>query len=177
MFLSKGRFGIKLVPLGKISEDLQEYIIELLQKNFRKKVFLARSQNIPITSYNPIRLQYNSKELIEFLLSLKSYKEKILGIINEDIYKQGSPFVFGESNVNKEVALISLWRFEQNRIFFDCDGPLMLERIKKQAIYETSTIYGLRTCADPKCVMYYCQTMDELDNKDSKYCAKCKAWI
>jgi len=177
MFLSKGRFGIKLIPLGKIPGEIQDFLIEVLQGIFRKKVFKLKTQKIPIQAFDLNRSQYSSKELIEYLQAQKIHKEKILGLINEDIFKPGFPFIFGESNSLKKVALVSFWRFEQNMKFFDCDPELFKSRIKKEAIQKMGHLYGLRHCTNPKCVMYYSHTISEIDGKSDQFCERCKEWI
>ncbi|MCD4783007.1 MAG: archaemetzincin family Zn-dependent metalloprotease [Candidatus Eremiobacteraeota bacterium] len=174
MFLSKGRFGIKLIPLGKVPGDIQEYLTEALQGVFRKKVFRLKKQKIPTQAFDLNRSQYNSKELIEFLQAQKTYKEKIIGLINEDIFKPGFPFVFGEANSLKDVAVVSLWRFEQNMEFFDCDPELFKSRGKKEAIQKMGHIYGLRHCVNPNCVMFYSHTISDIDVKSDEFCTHCK---
>lgn len=177
MFLSKGRFGIKLIPLGNVPGDIQEYLTEVLQGIFRKKVFRLKTQKIPIQAFDLNRAQYSSKELVEFLQAQKMYKEKILGLINEDIFRPGFPFVFGEANSLKKVAVVSLWRFEQNMKFFDCDPELFKSRVKKESIQKLGHVYGLRHCTDPNCVMFYSHTINDIDGKSDEFCSRCKGWL
>lgn len=177
MFISKGRFGIKLVPFGRIPGDILDFLTDEIQDVFRKKVFRLRPQKIPIEAFDLNRTQYSVKELLEYINSLRVYKEKMLGIINEDIYKKNFPFVFGAANPIKESAVVSTWRFAQNMRYFDCDPELFKMRLKKQAIHELSYTYGLRHCSNPDCIMFYSFTMNELDQKSDQFCDRCKSWF
>ncbi|MCE1246650.1 MAG: archaemetzincin [Firmicutes bacterium] len=174
MFLSKGRFGIKLVPLGKISWDMQDFAVEILQQAFRKKVMLFKSQPLPPAAFDKVRNQYSSVKLMEYLRSFKTYKEKIVGIVNEDLFKPDEPFVFSDFDLIREVTVISLWRFEQISSFFDCDTSLLMERIKKEFINKTARIHGFKECENPRCVMAETKTIGDLDNKTDAFCKFCR---
>ena len=177
MFLSKGRFGIKLVPLGKVPVEVLEYLLETIQEVFRKKAFLSDTMEIPVFAYDLKRSQYNAKELINFLYARKKYKEKTLGIINEDIYLSDSSYIFGVSSASKEVSVISMWRFDQNRIHSNSDPMIFVQRLKKTAIRQVATIFGLRHCDDPECVMYKSTTIEEIDAKSDRLCKQCRSKI
>jgi predicted Zn-dependent protease len=174
MFLSKGRFGIKMIPLGKVSWEMQDFIVETIQGAFRKKVMAQKSQKIPAITFNETRKQYSSKELIDYLRSLKTYKEKVVGLIDEDMFKADESFVFSDYSTLKEVAVISLWRFEQIKMYFDCDLSLMMDRIKKEIINKTGMIHGFKECEDPQCVMFETKTIGDLDLKKAEFCKYCK---
>jgi len=177
MFISKGRFGIKLVPMGKVSVEIQEVLAEVLQEKFRKKVYMSRNQDIPVPAYDIERSQFNSREIINFLHAKRKYKEKILGLMNEDIFKNGLPFVFGDASTSKGVALVSIWRFEQNKKFFASDPDLLIKRGKKEAIQQIGLAYGLRYCSNSECVMFNSHTVDELDRRKEEFCERCKVLL
>ncbi len=174
MFLSKGKFGIKFVPLGKIPKDIQEYLVESIQATFRKKTYLVESMDIPVYAYDLKRSQYNVVELVNYLNARKKYKEKTIGIINEDIYINEQPFIFGHSNREKEIAVISLWRFRENKDYTDFNLALDKMRLKKEVIKQLGLIYGLKYCKDPECVMYDSQTPEEMDMKSDILCSSCR---
>lgn len=174
MFLSKGKFGIKVVPLGKIPQDIQNYLLESIQSTFRKKTFLVDSMDIPVYAYDLKRSQYNAAELVNYLNARKKYKEKTIGIINEDIFKKEKPFVFGDANLEKEISIVSLWRFRENKDYTDFNLALDKLRLKKEVIKQLGYIYGLKNCKDPECVMYDSQTPEEMDMKSDSLCSSCR---
>lgn len=174
MFLSKGKFGIKLVPLGKIPGDIQKYLVESVQSTFRKKTYLVESMDIPVYAYDLKRSQYNVTELVNYLNARKKYKEKTIGIINEDIYINDKPFIFGYSNHAKEIAVISLWRFRENKDYTDFSLALDKLRVKKEVVKQLGLIYGLKSCKDPECVMYDSQSAEEMDMKTDRFCPACR---
>ena len=174
MFLSKGKFGIKFVPLGKIPGDIMEYLVESIQSTFRKKTYLVESLDIPVFAFDLKRSQYNVTELVNYLNARKKYKEKTVGIINEDIFIKDEPFIYGYSKKSKEIVVISLWRFRQNKDYTDFSLALDKLRVKKEVIKQLGLIYGLKYCKDPECVMYNSGTPEEMDMKSDRLCPSCR---
>lgn len=174
MFLSKGKFGIKLVPLGKIPKDILEYLLEAVQSTFRKKTYFVEPLDIPVFAYDLKRSQYNAAELINYLNARKKYKEKTVGIINEDIYKKEKSFIFGDTDSDKDIAIVSLWRFRENKDYTDFNLSLDKMRLKKEVIKHLGLIYGLMHCKDPECVMYDSRTSEEIDMKSDALCPSCR---
>ena len=55
------------------------------------------------------------------------------------------------------------------------DGPLKLqERLVKEASHELGHTFGLRHCADWRCVMASSHGVERLDVKEAEFCAACR---
>ena len=52
-------------------------------------------------------------------------------------------------------------------------GTLFLERAVKEAVHELGHTYGLGHCRDPRCIMYFSNTLHDTDLKGPGFCAAC----
>jgi archaemetzincin len=70
-----------------------------------------RPKPLPLQTYRLARQQYNSPQLLEFLLDDKESEGfRILGVTAADLYIPILTFVFGEAQLNGKVAIISVFR-------------------------------------------------------------------
>nr|WP_243666411.1 matrixin family metalloprotease [Vulcanisaeta sp. JCM 16159] len=45
----------------------------------------------------------------------------------------------------------------------------------KEVLHELGHSFGLDHCADPRCVMYFSNTIEDTDRKGPGYCQRCMA--
>ncbi|RMD53346.1 MAG: archemetzincin, partial [Nitrospirae bacterium] len=91
-----------------------------------------------------------------------------------DLYADGLNFVFGEADILRGVAIISLTRLHQSFYGLPEDRGLFIERALKEAVHELGHLYGLRHCPDPHCVMHFSNSLLDTDKKSYKFCAICR---
>lgn len=128
------------------------------------KILILSGAKVPKNSLNSKRNQYDSKY---FLTLVRKYPgDKVLGITKVDIYTETLNFVFGESEVGKKAAVISLNRLKGDRTIYH-------NRIVKEATHELGHTIGLKDCKKSKCVMHYSNCLDETDLKGEKFCEDC----
>jgi archaemetzincin len=167
---------IGILRLGQVDS----YVINRIQENliFPRTTFALISETMPIPSeaFNDARKQYRS----DIILSrVDSYAEKgkaldrVLGIVDVDIFVPELNFVFGEAECPGKAALISLWRLRPEFYGKASNTELFLERITKEAVHELGHSLGLRHCSNPFCVMYFSNSIFETDRKQSLFCNKC----
>jgi len=153
---------------------IQENLNMILPRT--KCTMLTEPLPIPQEAFNKARQQYRSDIILGIV---QSYAEKektldrVLGIVDIDIYVPDLNFVFGEANCPGKAALISLWRLRPEFYGKASNIELFVERGTKEAVHELGHTLGLRHCSNPFCVMYFSNSIFDTDRKQSLFCNKC----
>lgn len=163
----------------KPSSDINNRITEELKRRLNR-VFGCPAMTVPepydlAQAYEPRRQQYLASKLLTMLKqSGVSWDEKVLGIVDVDLYAPGLNFVFGQADVMAGVAIISLCRLRQEFYGLPADEALFLNRAIKEAVHELGHTFGLGHCPDAKCVMHFSNSLADTDWKESAFCSKCR---
>jgi len=131
---------------------------------------------IPEEAYDKKRKQYHSDIILkELAIQSASNKtlDRILGIVDIDLFHSPLNFVFGEAECPGKTALISLHRLKPEFHKRKPEEDLLLERTTKEAVHELGHTFGLQHCRNPFCVMYFSNSIFETDRKQSLFCNKC----
>ena len=125
-------------------------------------------------AFSPRRRQYNSTKLLIKLaeMSQEFQADRVLGIVDVDLYAGGLNFVFGEAQFPGKFAVISLYRLKP-KYYGETDGNLFLSRIRKEAVHELGHTFGLAHCPDSKCVMHFSNSVYDTDFKMDVFCMRC----
>ena len=130
---------------------------------------------LPEKALDKNRGQYRSNQIVGMIQSHNPYERvnRLLGVIDADMYAQGLNFVFGEATFPGKAALISLWRlrpeFYKNAPNFES----FAERSLKEAIHEVGHTLGVRHCPRSSCVMHFSNSIFDTDKKESMFCDEC----
>jgi archaemetzincin len=83
-------------------------------------------------------------------------------------------FVFGEAQLDGNCAVVSTARLKEE--FYGLPGrqELLRERLLKEAVHELGHTFGLRHCADWRCVMTSSHAVERLDVKGAEFCRACR---
>ena len=163
---------MNLVLLGELEEMYLEKVAKEIERVFRIKVKILERREVPLVAFNPLRKQFKADLILELLE--KEYREKTLGIIDQDLYTEGLNFIFGQAQLNGKVGIVSTFRLDPrfyNKMF---DEKLFLERLKKEALHEVGHIFGLMHCENLGCFMHFSNSILEVDEKGSELCEKCR---
>ena len=169
---------IGILRIGKTDSHVISRIQENLNMVFPKSkcTLIPETLPIPEESFNKTRKQHRSN----FLLGkIRDYAEKektlnrVLGIVDIDIFVPRLNFVFGEAECPGKAALISLYRLKPEFYGEPPNMDLFVERSTKEAVHELGHTLGLRHCLNPFCVMYFSNSIFETDRKQSLFCNKC----
>jgi archaemetzincin len=162
---------IILKPLGDVDALIIEELKQILLITFGCPIEIAPKIAITTKAYNPKRGQYLASELLNTLkTSGVAGDEKVLGIIDVDLYATGLNFVFGQAEPDSAVAIISLYRLRQE---LPPDYGLFLNRAAKEAIHELGHTFGLEHCPKIKCVMHFSNSLHDTDVKEMTFCSQC----
>jgi archaemetzincin len=169
---------IGILRVGQVDQEVISKIQENLRTAFSDATCKLIDEMLPIPdeALNSARQQYRSDYILN---KIRIYAEKqkafdkILGIIDADIFVPNLNFVFGEAECPGKAALISLWRLRPEYYGSPPKTELFIERGTKEALHELGHTLGLRHCSNPFCVMYFSNSIFETDRKQSLFCNKC----
>ena len=164
-----------IIPIGHIDNDILQHTQMELEKRFNVVVEIGRQLEEPTYAYHKHKKQYHSTKILKKIhnLRLTGY-DRILALVDVDLYVPERTFVFGGADVNKKVSVISLTRLRQEFYALPEDSTLFKYRIIIEAVHELGHTYGLYHCKDNKCVMFLSNTIDDTDHKGAELCSNCE---
>ena len=167
-----------ILRIGKIDSHVTSRIQENLTIIFPKSTctLIPETLSVPEETFNKTRQQYSSNSILSRIRNYAKKDitiDKILGIVDIDIFVPNLNFVFGEAEYPGKAALISLWRLKPEFYEQPSNNELLIERSTKEAVHELGHTLGLKHCSNPFCVMYFSNSIFETDRKQSLFCGKC----
>ena len=157
---------IALLPLGDIDLKEIQALAPTLGSTFERATFVAEAVALPQSAYHARRRQYVSTVLLDILDHERRPEwDRVLGVVDVDLFAGHLNFVFGEADAHAGVAVTSLARLH------DADVAVFRRRAETEAIHELGHTYGLGHCGDPRCVMWFSNTLVETDRKGTRFCA------
>ena len=166
---------ISLKPIGNIDNDILEQLKERLNQTFGCPVEITPEADSLDQAYDPKREQCLASVLLtRFKTSDATKDEKVLGIVDADLYAPGLNFVFGQADTVEGAAIISLYRLRQEYYGLPPDEPLFLNRATKEAIHELGHTFGLEHCPDIRCIMHFSNSLADTDWKQAAFCSQCR---
>ncbi len=165
-----------LLPLGVIPDRIVEGIGAGLTSGLGIHVKKSGSGPSVASALDRRRGQYNSTRILELLEAerLAIHGQKILAIVDADLYADGLNFVFGEAAPSAAVGIISLWRLNPERHGEPANQQLFKTRAVREAVHEAGHLLGLGHCRDRRCVMSFSNSLAEVDAKSSELCSVCR---
>jgi len=147
--------GIILVAVGEIDRNVMDWLKDDLNKVFKKPVVIGKGMPDPDYAYNKKRNQFLSTAILNAIMGQKEYApyEKILGMVDHDLYVPELNFVFGEAS--RKAAVISMTRLRQTFYHLPEDQNLFHQRVLTEAVHELGHTFGLGHCENPRCVMFF----------------------
>ena len=164
---------IALVPIGEVEDTRVKSLARPLTEILGQEGEVAGTLLLPENGWSRSRCQYLASALLA-LVPVPARWNRALGIANVDLYAPGLNFVFGIADPEGRRALISLARLRPEFYGSPPDDPLFLQRAVKEAVHELGHTYGLGHCRDPRCVMFFSNTLHDTDVKGPGFCAACK---
>ncbi len=173
--MKRYRAKIVIVPLGDVDYFQINKLSTALSSRFGHSVDILQGIKVPNEAYDVIKGQYFSTMILQKLELLKaSDKEKILGIIEDDIYNTRHHVLVSDTDPVGATGLVSLYQLKQQFYGLPDDEKLIYHRLVKEATRVVGMLFSIPQCRNPRCVMFNSDEMFDIDQKSEKFCDICK---
>jgi archaemetzincin len=167
--------NITLISFGYFEEYFLKSVSEAVKHEFHSSVNIKEGHLDLSEFYDPTRRQYNGLKLLREVDSMyASDTSKTIGLFSVDLFIPILTYIFGQAFLNGRTGIASLYRLSNERYGIDTNDKLILERFKKEVIHELGHTFGLVHCHVPTCVMRSSTYVEDIDQKNSGICIKCK---
>jgi len=173
------RMRVAVLRVGEVNADAVRCIQDGFCKAFPRTqcAVLDDVLALPTEAYNAARRQYHSTIILskvgDYVRRVDASIDRVLGVVDVDLYVPRLNFVFGEAESPGKNALISLFRLKPQFYGRSEDRELFLERSVKEAVHEVGHTLGLGHCVNPTCVMFFSNSIFDTDRKGWAFCEKC----
>jgi archaemetzincin len=154
-----------------------ESLAAALARTFRAPCRIRPEPLDIAATWDAARGQYHSTAILRLMersWGLPSGPDaRVLGVTVGDLYVPVLTFVFGEAQVEGNCATVSTARLREEFYGLPADEALLRERLLKESVHELGHTFGLRHCADWRCVMSSSYGVERLDIKTPQFCPAC----
>ncbi len=155
-------------------EKLESFIFKTYHLKTRRREFKINLKE----AFDSNRGQYNSSLILRQLIMKPPWDaEKILAVLDVDLYIPILTFVFGEAQLKGIGAVVSTRRLNNRFYGLPEDAEVMTDRLLKEAVHELGHTFGLIHCPQPKCVMNSSTYVENIDLKPAELCPLCQKSI
>jgi len=161
--------------LGKdISREFENIKVTVATGNNSNLVQLKKD-TVFESSFDRHRNQWYSPKLLDwFFEKFRPNKDTIiLFILDVDAYSNSLNFVLGQAFHKGGLGAIYLPRIKQEFYGLKPDMELFYKRMVKESVHELGHVFGFLHCQNPRCVMYFSNTLSDTDNKERSFCQSC----
>jgi len=165
-----GGLGLNLAPRFNDLEYLAATLARIFQTPCR-----IRPETLDVSfALDEARQQYYSTPIIQRLERMSDPDARVLGVTSCDLFVPVLTFVFGEAQLDGNCAVVSTARLHEEFYGMPPRLDLLRERLVKEASHELGHTFGLRHCADWRCVMASSHAVERLDVKGWEFCGACR---
>ena len=152
-----------------------ERLCATLRDRFRAEVHVRTPWFDPEIAFDAGRGQYRASTLLRCLLDHPSGAGgRVLGVTGVDLFNPVLTYVFGEAQLANRGAVVSSRRLRPEMYGLPEDASLLQARLETEAVHELGHTWGLVHCPEPTCVMHASSYVEEIDLKESRFCASCR---
>lgn len=155
-------------------EALEKFISDAFHSKTKRKEFKINLKDV----FDSNREQYNSSLILQQLIMKPPLDaQKMLGVVDVDLFIPILTFVFGEAQLNGIGAVVSTNRLHNRFYGLPENKQLTTERLLKEAVHELGHTFGLIHCQQPQCVMNSSTYVENIDQKSAEFCPSCQKSI
>lgn len=165
---------IYVLPIGAIDQGVLQSLAAGIKLKFNHQCSILENIDVPSHAFDSKRTQYSSTELLKKIVEVAPNDAlKILGVIDVDLFIPVLTFVFGQAQLSGRASIISLHRLRQEYYGLPANDSLLMERAIKEAVHEIGHTFGMIHCSDNRCVMYFSNSVRNVDMKTDSFCNGC----
>ncbi|MGH7738244.1 MAG: archaemetzincin family Zn-dependent metalloprotease [Candidatus Tyrphobacter sp.] len=166
--------AIRIVPVNALAGSFLDRLSLCLEERFLSRVIVERHLALSRSALNATRGQLFAPTLASKALAAYPARDASLLVVTDfDLYKTSHRFVFGDADEGQAVAAVSVHRLRPEFYGEEHDPNVLFQRTLKVCVHELGHLCGLRRCFNPRCGMYYSNSIFETDNKTSYFCETC----
>jgi archaemetzincin len=156
------------------SLDQLEFLAASLARTFRRPCQI-RPETLDIAyAWDAARGQFYSTAILQRLERACDGGARVLGVTACDLFVPVLTFVFGEAQLEGNCAAVSMARLHEEFYGMPERQGLLRDRLVKEAVHELGHTFGLRHCANWRCVMSSSHAVERLDVKGADFCLRCR---
>ncbi|MDZ4164430.1 MAG: archaemetzincin family Zn-dependent metalloprotease [Smithellaceae bacterium] len=169
---------IYLVPIEFDDHACLEKLASFISETFQMRTRTKEMKIVLEDAFDPRRAQHNSSLILRQLIAKPpTDAEKILGVLDVDLFIPILTFVFGEAQLQGIGAAVSRHRLHNRFYGLPESREVTTERLLKEAVHELGHTFGLIHCTPPGCVMNSSTYVENIDQKPAEFCSSCQGRI
>ncbi|HEU5163110.1 MAG TPA: archaemetzincin family Zn-dependent metalloprotease [Thermoanaerobaculia bacterium] len=165
---------IALATAGEVDGEAAAWARDCVESSFGLPARFVAPFPSPEHAYDPARGQYSSTLILrDALQRVPAGAAKVLVLTEADLFIPMLSFVYGQAQLGGTAAIVSLARLHQRFYGLPENRPLLLVRLRKEALHELGHAWGLTHCEDRLCTMSLSTGIQQLDVKGAGFCDGC----
>ncbi len=168
--------AIRVIGVGRVSLQILADLCSDLARVLRVPCLVIPDRFDAGFAFHHERQQFHSTAILARLAqSAPRDGDALLAVADVDLYIPILKFVFGEAQIGRQSAVVSIFRLRQEFYGLPPDELLLRGRVCKEAVHELGHTLGLRHCEDYSCVMAPSHSVEWVDLKLDRFCSDCLA--
>ncbi len=169
---------VGILGVGGFDAPVLFSVAERLGRTYPDTVCSVIGEVLPINqnTFDRKRSQYSSTLILNAVSSYAAtnhHFDRVIGVVDVDLYVAGLSFVFGEAYTPGRAGLISLWRLRPEFYGESESNLIFLERALKEVMHELGHTLGLQHCPRSYCIMHFSNSIFDTDKKQNLLCDQC----
>ncbi len=166
---------INIISFGYFKQKFPHEICREIEQEFRIPVSSKEGHLDLSEFFDPARKQYDGNKLLkEIEARFAPDNEKTMGLFNVDLFIPILTCIFGQALLNGRCGIASAYRLRNEHYGLPPNENTLTARLRKEVIHELGHTFGLYHCINPVCVMRSSTYVEDIDQKNWKFCPKCK---
>ena len=166
---------IGVAPFGEVHAAALQGVAAHIRTHLHLEVHILPLFQNPTYAYDQKRGQYNAARILKAFQSMPFDHDldKVIGIMNVDLFIPIFTHVLGEANEGGRFALASLYRLGKAADGIAASMDQIIERLVKVAVHELGHLFNMGHCLNKHCLMHYSGNLADLDATSLSFCDYC----